>query len=192
MDPASPGPLFTQAQCFRVLRIAHCGCVTRLPGMHVIPLHSTCWKSQATVWYTEYVIWENATNSKLSAQERLSQMLFCALLQKGKQRHGWGSQHHRQDRGGSPEYVHNWLGSSEGLSAGKWRAVPLYSCKWHAMLYFSCDVLWSGNFFETEVSCSFSVPQLLMEMHSLCLLVPYGLSSSCFKHHRGIADSKML
>lgn len=192
MDPGSPGPLFTQAQCFRVLRIAHCGCVTRLPEMHVIPLHSTCWKSQTTVRYTEYVIWENATNSKLSAQERLSQMLFCASPQKWKQRHDWRFQHHRQDREGSPVYLHNWLGSSEGVSAGKWKAVTLYSCEWHAMLYFSCGVLWRGNFFEIEASCPFSIPQVLMEIQSLCLLVPYGLPSSCFKHHRGTADSKFL
>lgn len=91
VEAGSPGHLFTQAQRFRALGIAYCGCITRLPGMRVIPLHSTCWKSQATVSYTEYVIWENATNSKLSAQERLSQTLFCALLQKWKQRNDWYS-----------------------------------------------------------------------------------------------------
>lgn len=147
----SAGPLFTQVQCFKVLRIAHCESVTRLPGMHVIPLHSTCWKSQATVRYTKYVIWENATNSKLSAQERLSQMLFCALPQKWKQWHDWDLSITDRTEKASAVYVHNWLGSSEGVSAGKWKVVTLYSCEWHAVLYFSCGVLWNGNVFKKSL-----------------------------------------
>ena len=69
---------------------------------------------------------------------------------------------------------------------------PSYSCEWHAVLYFSCGVFWSGKFFEMEVSCPFSLPQVLMEMQSLCLLIPYGLSPSCLKRHRGTAVSKFL